>query len=364
MAATNQERVGKALELLKTGLGPFVERELASVYRDHAGAETLRLLGEDRLLANRPVADWDVSALLRVMWEAWNDVFRRTLGPAERGLVGELRGHRNQWAHQAPFSSDDAYRALDSAARLLTAVSAAEAEGVEKMKMELLRLRFDEQVRSEKRKSVGTAIESQATGSLPPWREAVTPHKDVASGRYQQAEFAADLWQVHLGEGMDSFAYADSFDEAAGRYRGLRAGQLVPLSEDNLTGLLVRPEVARRQLEAESVPSPTAAEGESRPSVPGDSGGFIPDPSRLPAPPPAPKRFHGSVPLDPTRVGRDASRIADEVIAHLAGLVGATVKVTLEIEAEIPSGAPEKVVRTVTENGRTLKFTNQGFEVE
>jgi hypothetical protein len=27
------------------------------------------------------------------------------------------------------------------------------------------------------------------------------PHVDVASGRYQQAEFAADLWQVHLGEG-------------------------------------------------------------------------------------------------------------------------------------------------------------------
>jgi hypothetical protein len=36
------------------------------------------------------------------------------------------------------------------------------------------------------------------TGSLKPWREVVSPHKDVASGRYQQAEFAADLWQVHI----------------------------------------------------------------------------------------------------------------------------------------------------------------------
>ena len=33
----------------------------------------------------------------------------------------------------------------------------------------------------------------------------MTPHKDVASGRYQQAEFAADLWQVHLGEGTDEY---------------------------------------------------------------------------------------------------------------------------------------------------------------
>jgi len=66
-------------------------------------------------------------------------------------------------------------------------------------------VRFDEQVRSEKRKTAGTAIESEATGNLKPWREVVTPHKDVASGRYQQAEFAADLWQVHLGEGSDEY---------------------------------------------------------------------------------------------------------------------------------------------------------------
>ncbi|MBV8120368.1 MAG: hypothetical protein JO081_10595, partial [Alphaproteobacteria bacterium] len=72
----------------------------------------------------------------------------------------------------------------------------------------------------------------------------------------------------------------------------------------------------------------------------------------------------GSVILDPQRVGRDAGRVADEVIAHLAGLVGASVKVTLEIEAEIETGAPEQVVRTVTENSRTLKFTSHGFEQE
>jgi hypothetical protein len=74
------------------------------------------------------------------------------------------------------------------------------------------------------------------------------------------------------------------------------------------------------------------------------------------------KRYHGSVSLDPNRVGRDAGRIADEVISHLAGLIGADVKVTLEIQATMPSGAPDNVVRIVTENGRTLKFTSHGFE--
>jgi hypothetical protein len=46
-----------------------------------------------------------------------------------------------------------------------------------------------------------------------------------------------------------------------------------------------------------------------------------------------PRRFHGTVTLDPARAGRDAGRIADEVIAHLAGQIGAEVTVTLEIEA-------------------------------
>ena len=62
------------------------------------------------------------------------------------------------------------------------------------------------------------------------------------------------------------------------------------------------------------------------------------------------------------RAGRSASQIADEVVAHLSGLPRAKVTVTLEIEAEIPDGAPENVVRTVTENSRTLKFRSHGFE--
>lgn len=205
MAITNQDRVGKALEQLRIGLGPFVEREINNTYQSRASSEVARFVGEDRLIAKRHVSQWDVAALLKVMWEAWNDVFRKTLGPAERSLLSELRDHRNKWAHQETFSSDDTYRALDSAGRLLAAVSAPQSDEIEKMKTELLRLRFDEQVRGEKRKTAGTAIESAATGNLKPWREVVTPHRDVASGRYQQAEFAADLWQVHLGEGTAEY---------------------------------------------------------------------------------------------------------------------------------------------------------------
>ncbi len=205
MATTNNERVGKALDLLKAGLAPFVERELRNLYKAAALEEAQRFIHGDRLNTDRPIRDWDVAPLLALMWDSWNDVFRRTLGQADRTYVSELRGVRTRWAHQELFSSDDCYRVLDTAGRLLAAVSAPQAEELEKLKNELLRVRFEEQLRTEKRRAVGTAVESEATGNLKPWREVVSPHKDVASGRYQQAEFAADLWQVHLGEGSEEY---------------------------------------------------------------------------------------------------------------------------------------------------------------
>lgn len=206
MAITNQERVGKAMELLRTGLAPFVEREVQSVVK--AGTvrmDAVKRFAEDPMLGSKPIADWDVAGLLKLMWETWNDVFGRTLGRAERSLVQELRDWRNKWAHQEPFSSDDTDRALDSMTRLLSAISAPQGDEIGKMKMELRRLVFDEQMRGEKRKAAGSLIEPATAGTLKPWREVVTPHADVASGRYQQAEFAADLWQVHLGEGGDEY---------------------------------------------------------------------------------------------------------------------------------------------------------------
>ncbi|MBK9173225.1 MAG: DUF499 domain-containing protein [Chloracidobacterium sp.] len=235
MAITNHERVGKVMELLKAGLGPYVDREVqSSIEQGRVTAEILAPFTEDQNLGNKPPSEWDVSGLLRMMWDTWNSIFRYTLGHSERSLVSELRNHRNAWAHQRTFSSDDAYRVLDSAGRLLSAVSAAQADDVEKMKMELLRLRFDEQVRGEKRKAGGSLVEASASGVVKPWREVVTPHKDVASGQYQQAEFAADLWQVHLGEGSNE--YKDPVEFFRRTYLTESLGQLLTGAMQRLAG--------------------------------------------------------------------------------------------------------------------------------
>src|SRR5947208_15425439 len=212
MAITNQERVGKAMDLLRDGLRPFAERELKAKHSDRWAVEVKAALAGRQLGQSKGDALQDVAVLLAVMDKVWGAVFSTILGRADRTLVLELIDVRNRWAHQELFSSDDTDRALDSMARLLTSVSATpQADEVGKMKMELRRLTFDEQVRSEKRKAGGSLIEVSATETLKPWREIVTPHADVASGRYQQAEFAADLWQVHLGEGSDEYKKPQEF---------------------------------------------------------------------------------------------------------------------------------------------------------
>jgi hypothetical protein len=121
---------------------------------------------------------------------------------------------------------------------------------------------------------------------------------------------------------QDAFAYADSYDEVAARYRGLRGGQSVSILDHDAPGLLVKPEVARRQLDAE-MPSPGGAgttAGVGGGSIGGTATGTDGTTTTTAAGPvevPKPRRFHGSVALDPTRVGRDASRIAEEVIWRL-----------------------------------------------
>ena len=66
--------------------------------------------------------------------------------------------------------------------------------------------------------------------------------------------------------------------------------------------------------------------------------------------------------LDPQRLGRDASENRRRGRPASPSIVGADVQITLDIQAELPANAADKLVRDVTENCRTLKFTDYGFE--
>jgi hypothetical protein len=212
--------------------------------------------------------------------------------------------------------------------------------------------------------------------NVPLWRGDHVPVKQLSEDfarylylpRLRNPQVLADA--VHEGIALlswqqDSFAYADSFDEAAKRYRGLCLPPQIPKGQGELSGILLRPEAAMKQFQAEQAAAATAIAAMPAPQL-GKSGQPIPTEietdHRKPAPPPKPKRFYGSVQLNPQRVGKDAGKIAEEIVQHLALQPGAIVEVTLEIQAQMPEGAPENIVRIVTENARTLKFTSQAFE--
>jgi len=157
----------------------------------------------------------------------------------------------------------------------------------------------------------------------------------------------------------EHFGYAEGYDEDKKRYMGLRAGQLTSVVLD-AHSLVVKPEAAKRQLAEEKEDTILGTgkgdePGQEEPSKEKPGVQEAEEPAKL-------RRFHGTVAMDATRLGRDAGKVGEEIVQHLSSIVGANVEITLEISAKIPDGAPDHVVRTVTENCNTLHFTNYGFE--
>lgn len=208
---------------------------------------------------------------------------------------------------------------------------------------------------------------------IPLWRGDHVPLKqlveDFATYVYLPRLQRPELLEAAVAEGVsslsweaDSFAFADAWDDEKKRYRGLVAGRAAPVSLGR-GGLVVKPDVAARQIDAEKTKPISGTFGKHGPGTgagigPGQGGtATVPRPKVL-------RRFHGSAKLDPLRLGRDAGQIAEAIVQHLATQPGAKVDLTLEIQAEIPNGAGESLVRTVSENAKTLKFQSAEFEEE
>jgi hypothetical protein len=168
------------------------------------------------------------------------------------------------------------------------------------------------------------------------------------------------------------FAYASGFDGK--QYIGLKFNQYVGIVERS--GYLVKVSVAQKQLNEEAQSQQTAAAASAQ-NNDGDSttntGVSIvcpaPDISDTPIasedpPQEAPKNehFYMSAQLDNTRVGRDVQKLVEEVISHLTSVDGCQVEISLELNAKSPEGFSQQTIRTVSENCRTLKVKDFGFD--
>jgi uncharacterized protein len=221
MAKSNRDRMSEGLELLLQGLIPFVERELIDAYGNDWLNKINAGLKQPLKKAGDLGAKWDNYALLQTMKFNWS-VFAKTLDNGHRSMVHTVLDARNKWAHDEAFSYDDAHYALVTMRMLLEACSAGEASAaVGRLAEETMRVRMNEQRRVVTRKIRNLEVNTKA--GLRPWREIVTPHPDVAEGRYQQAEFAADLAQVHRGDAAPEYGDPKEFFRRTYLTDGLRS---------------------------------------------------------------------------------------------------------------------------------------------
>ncbi len=194
MALSNRDRIGKALDELRDGLLPYISRhlydEIGSGWQDQLPTHANNLR--------------DVSVLLSLFMSHWGTLFKRLLSQSDRSYISELKEARNKWAHSESMSSDDVDRYLDTAVRLCRNINAIDqSEAIRRIREELQQQIFSERARYRTRYQASIANQIQA--GLKPWREVITPHRDVIDGKYQQAEFAADLDLVQRGIGSSEY---------------------------------------------------------------------------------------------------------------------------------------------------------------
>lgn len=167
MTTKNYEQIGKALRLLNQGLYPYTERQMQASYQNWLEKAQDCLTRDDspRRTIKETLRE-DVAALLTVISRHWDKVFKKSLSRTERALVNELIEVRNQWAHGTSFSTEDAYRALDSINRLLNVINAPEAEAVAQLRQSAFKLFAQEQAHPQIPRDQRSAREEQISKQL------------------------------------------------------------------------------------------------------------------------------------------------------------------------------------------------------
>ena len=221
MAKSARDHVYEAMELIPAALIVFVETRLLACFGDKWRAVIKERVPYVRV--EKDEVSWDQHLLFRVMDAYWAPAFKDVLGKTVRSYVNELVEVHHKHSHNKRFSYDDAARALDTIGRLLEAVDAREpAKTVENMRKQILHTQLEEQRRNEERKKPQHESIVAGTGGAKPWRDVVEPHKDVATGSFSQAEFAADLNKVHGGTASSEYLDPHEFFSRTFLTRGLQ----------------------------------------------------------------------------------------------------------------------------------------------
>jgi predicted AAA+ superfamily ATPase len=231
---SNKERVGRVLDLVAEGLGPWMVDLLTRKYGETWQSKVREAAGASpRDFEDNPD---DPSYLFWVFDKQWMTLFKNVASHEDKRCVSALWDARKEWAHGGRFTDEQAERVLSDGEHLLRAVGASmKAAEVERMRRDLRSIRFEkDQKQSILEAEKGLAVTFSSAG-LPAWRDVVEPHDDVAQGTYQLAEFAADLRQVRLGVARPEYQDPEQFYSRTFITRGLR--NLLTATLKRLNGL-------------------------------------------------------------------------------------------------------------------------------
>ena len=208
MALSNRQRVQGAQDALLDELVVYVERALRKAHGDDwVNRVTGRFSGIPIDGLGKP--QWDMQLAVKALATFWDDAFSDKLKQTDRNNIFELRDWRNALAHDQPFTYDDTHRALDTMYRVASRMGLTVAADLQKERDETMRIKLREQERAVSR-SV-TVVEGRIPEGLKPWRDVIMPHADVREGKFQAAEFAADLAQVFKGEATAEYGEPRAF---------------------------------------------------------------------------------------------------------------------------------------------------------
>ena len=150
------------------------------------------------------------------------------------------------------------------------------------------------------------------------------------------------------------FAYADGWDDTTKSYVGLAisGSSHIHVVIDSAS-VIIKPDVAEAT-------RPKLEEAPTEPIEEEPENGLTP---LLPsAPEKQPTRFTGTVIISADKPAQDMQQIVEAIIEQLSSMPGATVRLKLEIEAEVSSGLSSDKVRTIRENAITLGFLESKIE--
>lgn len=204
---SNRARIDQMFQVTTPVLDDFISATIGAENRE-MGANWVELIrAKDGNPSGRDYDPFDPQIQFRMLSEGithavkpgWRP-FRDAIGRQGETYAQELRQTRNDWAHNKPFTDDDAYRALDTGERLMALINAPEAAAeVRKLRVSLRRMTADRDDKKVLKASVG----NPSAQGLRPWREVLPPHHDVATGNFHASEFAADLYKVATSQSGD-----------------------------------------------------------------------------------------------------------------------------------------------------------------